>query len=551
MCFEGSCRENEEVGNPFVVVLNPFTKFSLYICSFTGLRYITMSSVLYRKYRSRDFDELVGQEHITKILKNAVKNDQLSHAYLFVGSRGTGKTSTARILAKAINCQDPSKDGNPCGECEICKSIDNGSFLDLIEIDAASNRGIDQIRELKEKIEFSPTEGKYKLYIIDEAHMLTTEAFNALLKTLEEPPEHVIFILATTEVHKLPPTILSRCQRYDFKLGTDKDIRKVIEQSAKGEKMKIEEDAMKILINNARGSYRDALSLLDVVFSGQSGKDKKITEQEVRMMLGLPDIEMVDLLLSSLCDNDAQKALELVEDIEEKGVNYQQFVTYTLEVLREVLVAKIKGEKLEYKFFDKVSQKDILLFVKAFLNIERSLKGSSNQSLVMEMIIPEFCSNQGNEEEEEEEEEEDMTDGYPDEKIKKDNDIDIKEIQKNWKKISSKLKKVHKHLGTFLATSKPKKIEDNRIYVEVAFQFYKDQIECAQSREVIREVLEDVLGNSYNITCTVNEKAKPRMKTNAGVVLKNVPAKKEKERAKKTSFDSKITSDIEAIFEGM
>jgi DNA polymerase-3 subunit gamma/tau len=511
-----------------------------------------MSSVLYRKYRSRNFDELVGQEHITKILKNAVKGNQLSHAYLFVGSRGTGKTSTARILAKAINCQEPTKDGNPCGECEICKSIDNGSFLDLIEIDAASNRGIDQIRELKEKIEFSPTEGKYKVYIIDEAHMLTKEAFNALLKTLEEPPEHVIFVLATTEVHKLPPTILSRCQRYDFRLGTDKEIKEVIEKSAKGEKMKIEDDAMKILIKNARGSYRDALSLLDVVFSGQSGKDKKITEKEVRTMLGLPDIEMVDLLLTSLCENDSQKALELIEDIEEKGVNFQQFVTYTLEVLREALVAKIKGEKLEYIFFDKVSQKGILLFVKAFLNIERSLKGSSNQSLVMEMIIPEFCNNQDREEEEEEEEEEDLTEEeYSEHRSKKSCEIDIKEVERKWGKISRGIKEIHKHLGTFLETSKPQKIKNNKIYVEVAFQFYKDQIERAESKEVIQKVLKNVLGNSYNIVCTVNEKAKPRMKATADVVLKKVPKGKRERKSKSSPFNSKITSDIEAIFEGM
>ena len=156
-----------------------------------------MSVVLYRKYRAQNFDELIGQEHITKILKNAVKSNQLSHAYLFVGSRGTGKTSAARILAKAVNCTDIGKDGNPCNKCDLCKGVTNGSCLDLIEIDAASNRGIDQIRELKEKIEFSPSEGKYKVYIIDEVHMLTTEAFNALLKTLEEPPSHVIFILAT------------------------------------------------------------------------------------------------------------------------------------------------------------------------------------------------------------------------------------------------------------------------------------------------------------------------------------------------------------------
>ena len=224
-----------------------------------------MSNVLYRKYRAQNFDELVGQDHITKILKNAIKGDQLSHAYLFVGSRGTGKTTTARVLAKAVNCLKPKKDGNPCNKCEVCLSVSNGTFLDLVEIDAASNRGIDQIRELKERIEFSPVKGKYKIYIIDEVHMLTNEAFNALLKTLEEPPEHIIFILATTDAHKLPPTILSRCQRYDFRLGTEKEIRDTLLMVLKNENINIEEKGLEILVRNARGSYRDALSLLDVV----------------------------------------------------------------------------------------------------------------------------------------------------------------------------------------------------------------------------------------------------------------------------------------------
>jgi DNA polymerase-3 subunit gamma/tau len=517
-----------------------------------------MSSVLYQKYRSQNFDELIGQEHITKILKNAVKNNQLTHAYLFVGSRGTGKTSAARILAKAINCENPTKDGNPCGECGICKAINRGNFLDLIEIDAASNRGIDQIRELKEKLEFSPTEGKYKVYIIDEVHMLTTEAFNALLKTLEEPPKHVIFVLATTEVHKLPPTILSRCQRYDFRLGTDKEIQEVIERSAKGEGMKIEDNAMKILVRNAMGSYRDALSLLDVVFSGQSGKDKKITEDEVRLLLGLPDVEMVDLLLTHLADNEPKEALELIEDIEEKGINFQQFVSYTLEILREALVSKIKDEELDYQFYTKVSQRDILRLVKSFLDIERSLKGSSNQSLVMEMIIPEFCVPQSREEEEEEEEEEDLSEEYVDNDVDSSSsasvtvvhdDVDFKDIEKNWSKVAKAIKPIHKHLYAFLDTSKPIKYEKGKLHIEVPFQFYKDQIDCPQSRDAISDVLKDIFNISCGLECTVNEKAKPRMKSSVDVVLKNLPKKKEKKQEAEKSFKPNL--DVEAIFEGM
>ena len=303
-----------------------------------------MPSVLYRKYRAQDFDQLIGQDHITKLLKNAVKTGQIAQAYLFVGSRGTGKTSTARILSKAVNCLQPKEDGNPCNECEVCKAISNGSLLDLIEIDAASNRGIDQIRELKEKIEFSPSEGKYKVYIIDEVHMLTTEAFNALLKTLEEPPAHVIFILATTDVHKLPPTILSRCQRYDFRLGTDDEIKNVLSDVAKKEELKIDEKAMALLVQNAKGSYRDALSLLDVVYSGQEKGKKEITDEEVRKILGLSDFDKVVVLLKNLEKGDGKKCLEIVEGLEQKGVNLQQFTSYSLMILREILVGKIKGK---------------------------------------------------------------------------------------------------------------------------------------------------------------------------------------------------------------
>ncbi|MCD4811566.1 DNA polymerase III subunit gamma/tau [bacterium] len=520
-----------------------------------------MSTVLYRKYRAQNFDELVGQEHITKILKNAVKRDQLSHAYLFVGSRGTGKTSAARIFAKAVNCTNIGKDGNPCGKCTICKGVLSGNFLDLIEIDAASNRGIDQIRELKEKIEFSPNEGKYKVYIIDEVHMLTTEAFNALLKTLEEPPSHIIFILATTEVHKLPATILSRCQRYDFKLGNDKEIEAVIDRSSKGEGMKVEDSAKYLIVKNARGSYRDALSLLDVVFCGQSGKDKKITEEEVRDLLGLPDIVMVDALLTSLMNGDAKKALDLIESIEKKGVNLEQFVSYTLEILREVLVAKIKDEELEYDFYNKVAQKDILKFVKIFLEIERSFRGSSNQSLILEMIIPEFCVDQ-NIEEEEEEEEEEAVDNDVDMKeeedkkpvvVSSDEDIDFEAIKKNWGKVAQAIKPVHRHLFAFLGTSKPIRCEGSSLYIEVPFQFHKDQIDCPQSRDVINRVLKDMFNVSCHLVCSVNEKAKPRMKSNADIVLKDIPTKESVNVAssKKKYFRPKMSAEVEAIFEGM
>lgn len=534
-----------------------------------------MSTVLYRKYRSQNFDELVGQDQITKILKNAVKSDQLSHAYLFVGSRGTGKTSTARILAKAVNCEHSLKDGNPCNKCGICKSISNGNFLDLIEIDAASNRGIDQIRELKERIEFSPSEGRFKVYIIDEVHMLTNEAFNALLKTLEEPPAHIIFILATTDAHKLPATILSRCQRYDFRLGSDDQIRGMLKDIAKKEKLKIEDGAMDILVRNARGSYRDALSLLDVVFNGQpkGGNSKEITESEVREILGIPEINMVNNLIGSLLKGDAKGSLESIKELEIKGINLSQFVSYVLEILREVLVAKLSDIELkEYTFSKDLDLKTLMSLITSFINTEREIKSTSNQILILQMLIPQFCNeNIPTKEVVEKEEIKEMEE----EKIEKGATIlqkkseevevvcsdagllNIEDIQKNWNVIVAKIKSQNTTLSAFLNVSKAIDIKGDVLNIEVPFKFYKDQIEGYSSKQIIRNTITDVVGVSCRVSCTVNENVKPKLQSSVDIVLKNVPViekKKEGEKDEGKKFDfpkKKLGEEVEAIFAGM
>lgn len=528
---------------------------------------LSMSTVLYRKYRAQTFDELVGQDHITKILKNAVKGDQLSHAFLFVGSRGTGKTSTARILAKAVNCLKPKKDGNPCNKCEICTAITNGNYLDLIEIDAASNRGIDQIRELKERIEFAPSKGRFKIYIIDEVHMLTNEAFNALLKTLEEPPEHVMFILATTDVHKLPPTILSRCQRYDFRLGTEEEIKKTMEDILSKEKLKIDENGLDIVVRNARGSYRDALSLLDVVINSQmkSNDSKKITEDEVRSVLGIPEVYMVNDLLSALVNGDSKKALECMKELEVKGTNLVQFTNFTLEVLREILVAKISGKEIkEFPFAKELQLRDILRLIKEFLNVERELKGTTNQILILQMLIPTFSK------------EETVVKNIDVSKEKGSNDsksrtivesksesvevintdvinLSIDDVSENWKRVIEGVRPVNTHLFAFLDASKPISIEKNILCIEVPFKFYKDQIDSPQSRDVIGKVIFEVLGTHCRVDCSVNESVKPKLQSNADVVLKNVPIIEKKERVQERRYVSKkkVNTDVEAIFAGM
>lgn len=526
-----------------------------------------MSTVLYRKYRAQTFDELVGQDHITKILKNAVKGDQLSHAFLFVGSRGTGKTSTARILAKAVNCLKPKKDGNPCNKCEICLSITDGNYLDLIEIDAASNRGIDQIRELKERIEFAPSKGRFKIYIIDEVHMLTNEAFNALLKTLEEPPEHVMFILATTDVHKLPPTILSRCQRYDFRLGTQEEIKKTLEDILSKEKLKIDDTGLDIVVRNARGSYRDALSLLDVVINSQMKSDdsKKITEDEVRSVLGIPEVYMVNDLLSSLISGDSKKALGCMKELEVKGTNLVQFTNFTLEVLREVLVAKISGKDIkEYSFSKELQLREILGLIKEFLNVERELKGTTNQILILQMLIPTFSKERTVVKSIDIPKEKNSSDTKNTTIVESKSEsvevintdvinLSIEDILKNWKRVIDGVKPVNTHLFAFLDASKPISIEKNILSIEVPFKFYKDQIDSPQSRDAIGKVIFDVLGTHCRVDCTVNESVKPKLQSNADVVLKNVPVIEKKEMVQERRFVSKkkVNTDIEAIFAGM
>ncbi len=291
---------------------------------------------LYRKYRPQTLEEVVGQEHITHTLSNAVKQSKISHAYLFCGPRGTGKTSVAKILAKVVNCKD-APTPTPCNKCDACNQINNGSFLDVLEIDAASNRGIDEIRDLREKVHFSPTEGHMKVYIIDEVHMLTPEAFNALLKTLEEPPSHVIFVLATTEPHKVLPTILSRCQRFDFKRILTSDMVTRLLFVAKTEDIKVEETALPLIARHAQGSLRDALGTLDQLASFTG---KNIKAQDVITLLGMSDRELLFDVVEILGKEDVASAFECIEKLVVSGRDPKQFAKDLIEYVRALFVIK-------------------------------------------------------------------------------------------------------------------------------------------------------------------------------------------------------------------
>ena len=294
------------------------------------------SQSLYRKWRSQTFSDLVGQESIVDTLKNEIASGKLSHAYLFTGPRGTGKTSTARLLAKTLNCTK-RKNGEPCNECEQCREITAGNSFNVIEIDAASNRGIDSIRELREKVMVRPTQGKYKIYILDEAHMLTTEAFNALLKTLEEPPEHAIFVMATTDVHKMLPTVLSRCQRFDFKRITTREIVKHLTFVAEQEQVNLERGAAELIARAAAGGMRDALSLLDqaIAYSGE-----EISLTKVQTMLGVADPRAIQKFVTHIAHLESANGLHLIHELAEAGADLRQINSQVAEYIRAMMLNK-------------------------------------------------------------------------------------------------------------------------------------------------------------------------------------------------------------------
>lgn len=531
-----------------------------------------MSHVLYRKYRSQIFDDLVGQEHVATILKNAVAQGQISHAYLFYGPRGLGKTSTARILAKAVNCPQLQQDGNPCDECESCVAVREGKFLDLIEIDAASNRGIDQIRELKERIEFSPSEGKKKVYIIDEVHMMTTEAFNALLKTLEEPPEHAIFILATTEIHKVPATIMSRCQRFDFRLGSDADVKSLIDRITKEEGITVDDGAMDLLIDNARGSYRDALSLLDVVVSGQEDqKDPKhIAAEEVRAVLGLADSTMAYFFLEKIINAQSSEALDLVQELAQKGVNLGQFVKFVLSVLREILVGELKDkvDTVEYSFAEKLDRKTTLRLINLFVEAERGLKDALVPTLPLELLVADamdiFPGKEG-------ESKGKLQTGKGSDssgsgglstskkgvkkssssrknstgrsvkysvrkgsnKVKADTKaskevseekiagitLGKSELEKQWGEVLKELRPFNSHLYAFIGRSQVLELRNGLLKVAVAFDFHKDRIESPKSRDAIAKVFKKVFGERVKLECVIDDSIRKSVKAAPDVVI--------------------------------
>jgi len=338
---------------------------------------------LYRKYRPQTFGEVEGQDHVVETLRRAIALDRVAHAYLFCGARGVGKTTVARLLAKAVNCLD--KKNKPCGKCKNCLAIAAGNFIDLIEIDAASNRGIDEVRELRDKIKFSPSIGKKKVYIIDEVHMLTREAFNALLKTLEEPPAHSIFIFATTEVHKLPETVISRCQRFDFRLAQKGSIAKNIKEIAKSEKFDLPDDVLDLLIRASGGSYRDAQTMLGQLEPHL--EDGKLTYELALSVLQISHQGQIDDFIKLLREADANKAIEYIAALKEKGVDFGSFLDELIYTVRENLIEGIKsGAEVDW-------EKTVL---KRLLEAEKEAKVTPVASLPLELAVIDLASSEIN-----------------------------------------------------------------------------------------------------------------------------------------------------------
>jgi len=499
---------------------------------------------LYRKYRSQNFDEIVGQDSIVEILKNQIRNNKFGHAYIFSGIRGTGKTSVAKIMSKAVNCLN-LVDGNPCNECEICKEINNDSFMDVVEIDAASNNGVDNVRELREHSKYLPSKGKYKVYIIDEVQMLSIGAFNALLKTLEEPSEHILFILATTEPQKIPVTILSRCQRYDFKRISIKDIIGRMKYVLNDMNYSYDEESLNLIAIKSDGAMRDALSLLEKVVS-KSGNSVSI--DITKKVLGVIEFDALIRLFEYTFSGKGNEAILELDQLINDGVSISNILNQILEFTRNLMILNLFKKpnelvnlpnELQINLIDKFSNIDMKTTRSAIEMMNEyasKLKYSLNQRLNLELMIisislikSDFLVDEEVKEKSEKKADVKIKIEEPiiknDDTIKKHEKDIVKEIKEDkiisreiisdsnnvlnkWDDILSEVNKKKKIAYAFLVEGSPREIKGNKIMIEYkdGYEFHMENVSMKENREIIEKSIFDVTGEKYLIEIVTEEK---------------------------------------------
>lgn len=481
---------------------------------------------LYCKHRPQKFIDLVGQDHIKTTLANALQSGKFAHAYLFYGPKGSGKTTTARLLAKALNCTGrPLAEGSfePCNRCISCKEIIAGASMDVIEIDAASNRGIDEIRNLREKIRFAPTAGKYKVYVIDECHMLTKEAFNALLKTLEEPPAHAIFVFATTELHKVPSTILSRTQVFDFKKAKHGEICAKLQKIVKAEKIAIEEEALNLIGRLAFGAFRDAETMLDQVASlGRA--DEKITLSQVQAILGQTTQEEVWRFIEYLASKNRTKALKLVEEIYFEGKDLENFISETVGILRQAILAK-SGLEEELALTEEENQKirllaetlsneEIIAMMEKLIGVAGKVKTSVLGQLPLEIAVFELTKEdkQDNLDNQDKQEKQVVNQSLQSEPVvikeNRQRKTDNGKLANSWPSIIQSAK-THSHpLAALLKEAVFSGTDDGTVIIAVKYKLHADQICRQKNRKIIEEAILKTVGTDYKVECVIDSNLK-------------------------------------------
>lgn len=504
-----------------------------------------MHKALYRAYRPQNFEDVVGQDHITRTLKNQIENDNIGHAYLFCGTRGTGKTSTAKIFARAVNCPN-SENQEPCNECEVCRDILNDNIMDVVEIDAASNNSVDDIRELRESVKYSPTKAKYKVYIIDEVHMLSQGAFNALLKTLEEPPSYVIFILATTEPHKIPATILSRCQRFDFKRVTVSDMTERMKKICKEEDIEVEEKALNLISRNSQGALRDALSILDQCIS--FGNDK-IEYNDVIELLGTVNIDELFELSAAIINEDTKKSLQILNEFVIWGKDIRNLINDLIDHFRNIMVCKVSKDLEEIislpdenikrlqEQSETIDINDLIRILNILSETQDGMKSSSNMRILAEITMMKIAQPMFDESkealikrienlekiietgnikvvkvdetvnksrslditDENEELEETIEEDKNYENVKSE---DVKLIESNWKRIIQKIKEDRKpNIYALLKEVESFNVNNNLLYIifNDNFSFARSRLSSKDTMNYVENVIREVLNRSFNL----------------------------------------------------